>query len=232
MPTLEVTNLRKSIGGQTILAGAGLTVAGGEAVGLFGRSGSGKSTLFNLILGVSSPDAGSVFLNGRNLDGLPPDARARLGLGYVPQKPFIPPQLSVADALTMAAEGAAVGDRETAVEEAMAAVDIAPLGGRSVGRLSGGERRRAEVAYVLATRPSFLLLDEPFAGLDPIAIQVLNARLARVVAKGMGVLVAEHNHIDARKLTSRFYILRGGTLLSGEEVVRQRRRRRKMAAVS
>jgi lipopolysaccharide export system ATP-binding protein len=232
VPSIVVTDIRKTIGDQAVLAGASLSLNRGEAVGLFGRSGSGKSTLFNIILGVDRPDAGAVTLNGRDLGGLPPDARARLGLGYVPQRPFIPPRMKVADALTMAAEGAAHGGGVDAIDVAMDTVGIAHLAGRRIGQLSGGERRRTEIAYVLALRPDFLLLDEPFAGLDPISVQGLIERLKAVAASGIGLLVADHNHVDARKLTGRFYVLRQGVLVPGDQILRERERRRVRAAAS
>ena len=231
VPSIVVTNIHKTVGDQVVLAGASLSLGRGEAVGLFGRSGSGKSTLFNIILGVDRPDAGALALNGRDLGGLPPDARARLGLGYVPQRPYIPPRMTVAHALTMAAEGAGHGSDE-AVGEAMDAVAIEHLAARRVGQLSGGERRRVEIAYVLAMRPDFLLLDEPFAGLDPISVQGLIERLRAITATGIGLLVADHNHLDTRKLTGRFYVLRQGMLVPGDQILRERELRRVGAAAS
>lgn len=198
--------------GQPVLAGATLSVRAGEAVGLFGASGSGKSTLFNILLGVFSPDEGEILLDGHPLDGLPTDARARLGLGYVPQRPHLPTHLTVRDVLAMAGEGAGVTNVAEIASNVMETLAISGLVQRAVGKLSGGERRRVEIGYVLVTRPRYLLLDEPFAGLDPIAVGSLIATLRRITGAGIGILIAEHNRVDAAKLTTRNYALDNGIL--------------------
>lgn len=214
MSSIEARDIWKSLRGRQVLAGAGICVQEGEAVGLFGRSGSGKSTLFNILLGVLAQDSGSIRLDGRPLDDLPTDARARLGLGYVCQQPFIPPQLSVNAAMTMAAEGAGVHGRSGAVADVMARLAISHLARRAIGKLSGGERRRVEIGYMLVTKPRYLLLDEPFAGLDPLAIDALVGTLRDIADTGVGLLIAEHNHVDAGRLLDRSYVLDNGGLVA------------------
>ncbi|MGB3500804.1 MAG: ATP-binding cassette domain-containing protein [Mesorhizobium sp.] len=217
MNSIEARNIWKSLRGDYVLSGVNLSVRTGEAVGLFGASGSGKSTLFNILLGIIEPDRARVHVDGHPVSGLPTDARARLGLGYVPQRPFIPPHLTVAEAFAMAAEGARIADRAGAVQDVMDVLSISHLSRRPLRKLSGGERRRAEIGYVLVTRPRYLLLDEPFVGLDPLAVDALIATLRGLVESGIGLLIAEHNRVDATRLVGRYYILDNGTLTARPE---------------
>ncbi len=210
--SIEARDIWKTLRGQPVLTGASLIVRAGEAVGLFGASGSGKSTLFNIMLGVLPAERGEILLDGRPLDGLPTDARARLGLGYVPQRPYLPVHMTVRDALSMAAEGAGVREVAESTSTVMEALAISTLRNGTLGKLSGGERRRVEIGYVLVTRPRYLLLDEPFAGLDPIAVDSLIAMLGRIAETGIGILIAEHNRVDAARLTTRNYALDNGIL--------------------
>lgn len=206
--------LRKSFSAREVVAGVDLGVRAGEIVGLLGPSGSGKSTTFNMIAGTLRPDAGSILLDGHDVTGAGIDVRARLGLGYVPQSPVLFPRLSTQDNLRIAIETGGAAPVEpflTALCRAFALEDVRRT---RLAHLSGGQRRRVEIAFALCGRPRFLLLDEPFAGLDPIVSDQLSGLVARLAGLGMGIVVTDHNVRYALKLVRRAYVIDGGQIIA------------------
>ena len=188
-PPLSARSLRKVYAGRAVVDDISFDVAAGEIVGLLGPNGAGKSTVFRILAGVERADGGTVSLAGASVDGLPLDARARRGLGYLPQEDSLFRDLSVADNVVLALQ---VSGREGLPAEFLERVGIGGLARRAVSGLSGGERRRLQIARLLAIQPSVMLLDEPFAGLDPVAIQDLQAIFRELASGGVGVLLTDH----------------------------------------
>lgn len=186
---LSATHLRKSYAGRVVVDDVSLTVQAGEVLGLLGPNGAGKSTVFRMLAGVELPERGEVLLGGIAVGALPLDARARRGLGYLPQEDTLFRDLNVYDNVALALE---VSGKRGNVAAILERVGISALASRRVTRLSGGERRRLEIARLLAIEPLVLLLDEPFAGIDPIAIQGLQALIRGLAVDGVGVLLTDH----------------------------------------
>ncbi|NNM73969.1 LPS export ABC transporter ATP-binding protein [Enterovirga aerilata] len=221
---LSVSGLQKSYGGRTVVQDAGLVVRQGEAVGLLGPNGAGKTTIFYMITGLVAADRGTITLDGNDITRLPMYRRARLGIGYLPQEASIFRGLNVEDNIRAVLEVAIPNrrERENRLEELLEEFDIARLRKSPSIALSGGERRRCEIARALATSPSFMLLDEPFAGIDPIAVGDIQDLVRHLTARGIGVLVTDHNVRETLALTDRAYIIHSGRVLTEgtpEEIV-------------
>jgi lipopolysaccharide export system ATP-binding protein len=212
---LAAEGLVKSYRGRRVVDGVSFHVAPGEVVGLLGPNGAGKTTSFNMVVGLVTPDAGKVTLGSADLTRLPMHRRARLGVGYLPQEASIFRKLTVRQNFLAILEalGESRAERERRADELVAEFRLETVA-RSLGeQLSGGERRRAEVARSLLSSPRFILFDEPFAGVDPIAVGELQRLIASLRDRGIGVLITDHAVREALGICSRAYILSSGTLL-------------------
>ncbi|MEX0951591.1 MAG: LPS export ABC transporter ATP-binding protein [Gammaproteobacteria bacterium] len=215
--TLRVSNISKSFAGRQVVRDVSLTVESGEIVGLLGPNGAGKSTSFHMIVGLIPPDDGSIHLNNFNISRLPMDRRARLGLGYLPQEASVFRKLSVADnimAILQTREELDKPAREARLEALLEEFHIARLRDSIGASLSGGERRRVEIARALAMEPKFLLLDEPFAGIDPISITDIRQITHRLSASGIGILITDHNVRETLGTCDRGYIVNDGQIIA------------------
>src|SRR5712692_9529209 len=218
MATLRTEDLTKSYGGRTVVRGVSLEVNSGEIVGLLGPNGAGKTTTFYMTVGLTSPDAGRVFLNGEDVTEDPMYVRARKGIGYLPQEPSIFRGLTVRQNILAILETLDLdaATRRARLKELLAELNLTPLASAPAYTLSGGERRRAEITRALVISPQFLLLDEPFAGIDPIAITDIQKIIFHLKERGIGVLVTDHNVRETLRITDRAYIVHdGGIFHSG-----------------
>ncbi len=215
MKSLEVRDLKKRYRRREAVKGVSLGIAPGEVVGLLGPNGAGKTTIFYMIVGLVRPDAGTVLLNGQDITRLPMHRRARLGLGYLPQEPSVFRKLSVRENILAFLEetGLPSGEREERLRELLAEMRISHVEDSMGYSLSGGERRRVEIARSLVISPVFLLLDEPFAGIDPISIADLQQVILRLKEKGIGVIITDHNVRDTLTVCDRAYIISEGEIL-------------------
>jgi lipopolysaccharide export system ATP-binding protein len=228
---LAAFDLEKSYGGRRVVNGVSINVARGEAVGLLGPNGAGKTTVFYMVIGLVKADAGRIELDGHEVTKLPMYRRARLGIGYLPQEASIFRGLSVEDNILSVLEFVEP-DRDKRMERLNALLDEFSL--HKVRKspsiaLSGGERRRVEIARSLATNPSFMLLDEPFAGIDPIAVGDIQELVRLLTERGIGVLITDHNVRETLGLVDRAYIVHSGTILmegGPDEIVESRDVRR------
>jgi len=214
MATLRTHELTKSYGGRTVVRGVSLAVASGEVVGLLGPNGAGKTTTFYMVVGLTSPDAGRVELNGRDVTADPMYARARQGIGYLPQEPSVFRGLTVEQNILAILETL---DLDATARRARLRGLLAELGLTSLARaraytLSGGERRRVEITRALVMSPQFILLDEPFAGIDPIAVTEIQKIIFHLKERGIGVLITDHNVRETLKITDRAYIVHDGVV--------------------
>ena len=216
MSLLEAHGLVKAYRARRVVDGVAFNVRPGEVVGLLGPNGAGKTTSFNLVVGLIAPDAGSVRLDGVELGGLPMHQRAKRGLGYLPQEPSIFRRLTVRQNLLAVLElqpGLSSAERNTRASALLAEFGLEAVA-QSLGEtLSGGERRRAEIARCLLPAPRFILFDEPFAGVDPINVGELQREIVRLKAKGLGVLITDHNVRDTLAICDRAYIIAEGQIL-------------------
>ncbi|HYL33384.1 MAG TPA: LPS export ABC transporter ATP-binding protein [Stellaceae bacterium] len=222
---LVATNLGKSFKKRPVLRAVSVSVQRGEAVGLLGPNGAGKTTCFYIITGLIRPDVGAITLDGEDITELPMYRRARLGIGYLPQEASIFRGLSVEQNIRAVLEVAEpVADaRETMLDALLAEFSITHLRRAPAMALSGGERRRVEIARALATRPHFILLDEPLAGIDPIAVNDIRDLVAHLKDRGIGVLITDHNVRETLEIVDRAYILHQGQVLmegAPDEIVR------------
>jgi lipopolysaccharide export system ATP-binding protein len=231
MATLKTHELTKTYGGRTVVRGVSLEVTSGEVVGLLGPNGAGKTTTFYMTVGLTAPDAGRVTLDGQDVTDDPMYVRARKGLGYLPQEPSIFRGLTVEQNVLAILETLPL----TSVERRQRARDLlAELGLTTVANspaytLSGGERRRAEITRALVLSPKFILLDEPFAGIDPIAVTDIQKIIFHLKERGIGVLITDHNVRETLRITDRAYIVTDGSIfrsgtpssLAGDEEVRR-----------
>ncbi len=215
MHTLSATGLSKSYDKKLIISDINVSVRSGEIVGLLGPNGAGKTTTFYGIVGMVRPDTGTITLDGEDIGGLPMYKRSLKGLSYLPQEPSVFRKLTVRDNLRAVLEirGIEGGDIDARIEKLIEEFDMHNFADRESIRLSGGERRRTEIARCLATEPKFILFDEPFAGIDPIAIIELKKMLAYLRDSGLGILITDHNVRDTLSITDRAYILSGGGIL-------------------
>jgi lipopolysaccharide export system ATP-binding protein len=214
-PILSARGLRKRYGEREVLCGVDLRVEPGEVVGLLGPNGAGKTTTFNLIVGEVRPSEGRVFLGEREITDLPMFRRARLGITYLPQEPSIFRRLTVADNLNAILE--TVEDkpaiRRERLNELLQELGLADKGHLRGAALSGGERRRVEVARALVLEPKFMLLDEPFSGIDPIAVGEIQKVVEQLRARGIGIVVTDHNVRETLSICDRAYIIKDGVIL-------------------
>jgi len=215
MNTLEVKGLYKSYGRKSVIKNIYLTVSTSEIVGLLGPNGAGKTTTFYSILGLIRPDKGSIYLDHEDISMLPMYKRAIRGISYLPQEPSIFRRLSVEDNLRAVLEikGLPKDEIEAELHILLKEFNLEEFSKRDAFKLSGGERRRTEIARALATKPTFILFDEPFAGIDPIAIIELKKMLIYLKEKGLGIIITDHNVRDTLSITDRAYIINNGEIL-------------------
>lgn len=213
---LAVAGLRKTYGGRTVVSDASLYLRQGEAVGLLGPNGAGKTTIFYMITGLVGADLGVISLEGNDITALPMYQRARLGIGYLPQEASIFRGLTVEDNIRAVLEVVEPSRkaRERQLDQLLEEFSIARLRKAPSIALSGGERRRCEIARALAGKPSFILLDEPFAGIDPIAVGDIQALVRQLTDRGIGVLITDHNVRETLGLVDRAYIIHSGRVLT------------------
>ncbi len=211
---LEARSLCKSYRGRKVVDDVSLRIKAGEIVGLLGPNGAGKTTTFYTIVGLARPDSGTVLLNGEDVTRYPMYLRARKGISYLPQEPSVFRKLSVEDNLYAIAEtlDLAQGMADQLVSELLEEFGIAALRRQPAYTLSGGERRRLEIARSLVIHPSFILLDEPFAGIDPLAVQDIQRTVVQLRSRRIGVLITDHNVRETLKITDRAYIIREGRI--------------------
>lgn len=215
---LRAEELVKAFQGRRVVSGVSLTVRPGEVVGLLGPNGAGKTTTFYMILGLVQPDGGRVFLDGEEITTLPVYQRARRGIGFLPQEASVFRRLTVKENLMAVLETLPLSEaeRRKQLDDLLHELNIAHLARAPAYTLSGGERRRTEIARSLATSPAFILLDEPFAGIDPIAVYDIQAMLMQLKSRGIGLLMTDHNVRETLQVVDRAYILhRGEVLLAG-----------------
>jgi lipopolysaccharide export system ATP-binding protein len=215
MRTLEVKGLYKSYGQKIVLRNIDLNVSTAEIVGLLGPNGAGKTTTFYSILGLIHPDKGSILLDNEDISALPMYKRALRGISYLPQEPSIFRKLSVEDNLKAVLEimGLKKDEIEAQLRVLLKEFNLEEFSKRNSFKLSGGERRRTEIARALATKPTFILFDEPFAGIDPLAIIELKKMLVYLKEKGLGIIITDHNVRDTLSITDRAYIINNGEIL-------------------
>ncbi len=214
MSTLRTHELVKAYGGRTVVRGVSLDVSSGEVVGLLGPNGAGKTTTFYMTVGLTPPDAGRVVLDSEDVTDDPMYVRARKGIGYLPQEPSIFRGLTVEQNImaileTLDLDRAA---RRRRLEELLAELNLGSLARSPAHTLSGGERRRVEITRALVVSPRFMLLDEPFAGIDPIAVTDLQTIIFHLKERGIGVLITDHNVRETLRITDRAYIVHDGAI--------------------
>jgi len=216
MHKLEAVELQKRIKDLEIVKGMSLEVKSGEVVGLLGPNGAGKTTTFYMICGLVEASDGEVFFDGKNISGMPLHERALKGIGYLPQEASIFKDLSVEDNLMVAAQVGIKGRKaqEERILELLDMFNIEPIRYRKGISLSGGERRRVEIARALVNQPKFLLLDEPFAGVDPIAVLDIQKVIHQLVSYDIGVLITDHNVRETLAVCDRAYVIKAGALLA------------------
>ena len=217
MSTLVARHLAKRYRSRTVVNDVSLKVESGEVVGLLGPNGAGKTTSFHMIIGLVACDAGSIHLNRHDLTSFPMHARARLGLGYLPQEPSVFRKLSVRDnifAILETRPGLSDAQRKRRLESLLRELHIGHLHNARGDSLSGGERRRVEIARALAAEPRFMLLDEPFAGVDPISITDIRRIIKHLSERGIGVLITDHNVRETLGICDRAYIVNDGRIIA------------------
>jgi lipopolysaccharide export system ATP-binding protein len=213
---LKATNLIKTIKKTQIIHDFSLEVNSGEIVGLLGPNGAGKTTTFYMICGLIAPTSGNIFLDGKDITLVPLHNRAKMGIGYLPQESSIFKELSVEENLMLAAELVTKDKREQRkrVDKLLQLLNIEPIRDRAGVSLSGGERRRCEIARCLAIEPNFVLLDEPFAGVDPLAVHDIQSIVRDLKELGIGVLITDHNVRETLAICDRAYVIKSGALLA------------------
>ncbi len=209
-------NIHKTYGRRTVVRDVSLTIGQGEVVGLLGPNGAGKTTMFYIIVGMERPDLGVVRLEGQDITPWPMHRRARLGISYLAQEASIFRHLTIQENLLLVLQETGVPplERPAYVRKLLREFRLEAVAQTPGGQVSGGERRRAEIARALAARPQFLLLDEPFAGVDPIAVQELQTLIRRLRRHQLGILITDHNVRDTLAITDRAYILHNGSTLA------------------
>ena len=212
---LTTEELVKEYRGRRVVNGVSVSVGAGEIVGLLGPNGAGKTTTFNMVVGVVKPDAGAVFFQEQKITTLPMHRRARLGIGYLTQEPSVFRKLSVEENILAILETCKLSGAERAVrlKYLLAELDLTPIRKSKAYQLSGGEKRRLEITRALVTSPKLLLLDEPFSGIDPIAVYEVQKIVRRLKERGLGILITDHNVRETLKLIDRGYIIHKGQVL-------------------
>ena len=211
---LRAQALTKSYGRRVVVNEVDLSISQGEVVGLLGPNGAGKTTTFYMVVGLSRPDSGEVFLGDEDITGLPMYQRARAGIGYLPQEASIFRKLTAEENVLAVLEtrGLPAGDQHALARQLLEELGIQAMARQPAYTLSGGERRRLEICRALAASPSFILLDEPFAGIDPLAVIDIQKIIAHLRQRGLGILITDHNVRETLKITDRAYILRDGNV--------------------
>ena len=214
MATLRTEALTKSYGGRTVVRGVSVEVRSGEVVGLLGPNGAGKTTTFYMTVGLTAPDSGRVLLDGADVTDDPMYIRARKGIGYLPQEPSVFRGLTVGQNILAILEtlNLSAAERRARLRDLLAELNLTPLTDSPAYTLSGGERRRVEITRALVISPRFILLDEPFAGIDPIAVADIQDIVAHLSDRGIGVLITDHNVRETLRITDRAYIVNDGTI--------------------
>ncbi|MGH7261018.1 MAG: LPS export ABC transporter ATP-binding protein [Nitrospiraceae bacterium] len=212
---LQAAGLTKSFKGRAVVKNVSVEVRAGEIVGLLGPNGAGKTTIFDMMVGLCQPDAGSILLDGAAITDLPMYKRARHGIGYLPQESSVFRRLSVEENILAILEMMDLSAQERAgrVDALLKELDLTHLRASKAYALSGGERRRLEITRALVMHPKFLLLDEPFAGIDPIAVADIQQIIIRLKHKHIGILITDHNVQETLSITDRAYIINEGTIL-------------------
>jgi len=228
--TFEASALEKAYRGRRVVKGVSLTVRSGEIVGLLGPNGAGKTTVFDVMVGLTVPDKGEVFLDGKPITDLPMYQRARRGIGYLPQESSVFRRMTVEQNLLAILELLDLSreERRDRMETAIKDMGLDYVRTSKAFSLSGGERRRVEIARSLVTRPHFLMLDEPFAGIDPIAVGDIQGIIRGLKGRGIGILITDHNVQQTLSITDRGYIINEGVILeegSPAHIVNSRRAR-------
>ncbi|MBI5739289.1 MAG: LPS export ABC transporter ATP-binding protein [Nitrospirae bacterium] len=216
MHSLEVSGLKKNYNGKTVVSDISLNIRSGEVVGLLGPNGAGKTTTFYMVLGLIIPDAGEISLDGEKLNNVPMYRRARKGIGYLPQEASVFRKLKVEDNIKAVLEmtDADKKTREEKLKDILEEFNLVRISGSLGYQLSGGERRKVEIARAIAVDPVFMLLDEPFAGIDPLAVNELKKTLRQLADKGIGLIITDHNVRETLSITSRAYIISDGRILA------------------
>ncbi len=217
MSNLSAKNIVKQYGGRTVVDGVSLNINNGEIVGLLGPNGAGKTTSFYMIVGLVSADKGTIFIDDKEVTEMPMHARARNGIGYLPQEPSIFRKLSVEDnlrAVLQLRQDLTAGQQELMIDELLQEFGLTHLRSQIAMGLSGGERRRVEIARALATSPQFILLDEPFAGVDPLSVIEIQKIIQHLKERGIGILITEHNVRETLGTCDRAYILNDGRVIA------------------
>jgi lipopolysaccharide export system ATP-binding protein len=212
---LETHKLVKEYRQRRVVSGVSITVGAGEIIGLLGPNGAGKTTTFNMVVGVVKPDEGSVIFQGREITKLPMHRRARLGMGYLTQEPSIFRKLTVEQNIMAILETCKISRQERAIrlKYLLDELDMARLSKSRAYTLSGGEKRRLEITRALVTSPKLLLLDEPFSGIDPIAVYEVQKIVRRLRERGLGILITDHNVRETLKLVDRAYLIHKGEVV-------------------
>ena len=213
--SLDARDLEKVIKGRRVVRSVSLSVQSSEIVGLLGPNGAGKTTTFGMIVGLVRPDRGSIFYNDEDITALPMYKRARTGIAYLPQEPSVFRRLSVEHNLLAILEtlGLSTQECQQRLEDVLAELSIGHIRTQKAYTLSGGERRRVEIGRALVMKPQFLLLDEPFAGIDPIAVHDLQTTIVKLKQQGLGMLITDHNVQESLSITDRAYILNEGEVV-------------------
>jgi lipopolysaccharide export system ATP-binding protein len=212
---LEARELEKNYQGRKVVRNVNIRVGAGEIVGLLGPNGAGKTTTFYMIVGLTPPDRGDVFLNGERMTGMPMYLRARKGMSYLPQEPSIFRKLTVEENIMAILEtlDLSSSERQSRLQSLLSELNIAHLAKHKAFTLSGGERRRLEITRALVISPQFILLDEPFAGIDPIVVMEIQKIVFQLKKRGIGVLITDHNVQETLEITDRSYIIYEGEIL-------------------
>jgi lipopolysaccharide export system ATP-binding protein len=212
---LEAKGLEKSYRKRKVVKGVDISIRTGEVVGLLGPNGAGKTTIFNMMVGLISPQRGDIYLEGEEITDLPMYQRARRGISYLPQEPSIFRKLTVEENLIAILEtlNLSSDQRQERLKVLLDELNLTPLAKNKAFTLSGGERRRVEITRALVTSPKFMLLDEPFAGIDPIAVMEIQRIIAHLKRQGIGILITDHNVQETLEITDRAYLINEGEIL-------------------
>ncbi len=219
-PLLKIENLQKSYSGKPVVNGLDFEVNKGEVVGLLGPNGAGKTTAFYMTIGLIQPDKGKVFFKGQDVTFLPIHERSRMGMGYLAQEPSVFKQLSVEDNILCVLETLPISKEEKSIrlQQRLRELALTRLAKKKACTLSGGERRRLEITRALVTEPSLLLLDEPFANIDPIAVQDVKQLIMLLKSKGISVLITDHNAREIFSIVDRSYLVNEGKVITSGTV--------------